>query len=78
MSISLTLKPQRFFEAEDVATGDLINQVAIAEMETQPWLVHLLSASRDISGAGAGSEPGHAGLSHSDCRRGYHYRYIYG
>ncbi len=30
---------QRFFEAEDIATGDLINQVAIAEMETQPWLV---------------------------------------
>jgi PAS domain S-box-containing protein len=30
---------QRFFEAEDVATGDLINQVAIAEMGTQPWLV---------------------------------------
>lgn len=30
---------QRFFEAEDVATGDLINQVALAEMETQPWLV---------------------------------------
>lgn len=30
---------QRFFEAEDIATGDLINQVAIAELETQPWLV---------------------------------------
>ena len=30
---------QRFFEAEDVATGDSMNQVAIAEMETQPWLV---------------------------------------
>ena len=30
---------QRFFEAEDVATGDLINQVAIAEMSTQPWLI---------------------------------------
>ena len=30
---------QRFFEAEDVATGDLMNQVAIAQMETQPWLV---------------------------------------
>lgn len=30
---------QRFFEAEDVATGDLTNQVAIAEMHTQPWLV---------------------------------------
>ncbi len=30
---------QRFFEAEDVATGDLINQVAIAQLETQPWLV---------------------------------------
>jgi PAS domain S-box-containing protein len=30
---------QRFFQAEDVATGNLINQVAIAEMETQPWLV---------------------------------------
>ncbi len=29
----------RFFEAEDVATGDLINQVAIAELGTQPWLV---------------------------------------
>ncbi len=30
---------QRFFEAEDVATGELINQVAIAQLETQPWLV---------------------------------------
>jgi|GEM_PF-569553 len=30
---------QRFFEAEDIATGDLMNQVAIAKMETQPWLV---------------------------------------
>ncbi|MBC8504817.1 MAG: PAS domain S-box protein [Anaerolineales bacterium] len=30
---------QRFFEAEDVATGELINQVAIARLETQPWLV---------------------------------------
>ncbi len=30
---------QRFFEAEDIATGELINQVALAEMETQPWLV---------------------------------------
>ncbi|MBI3159433.1 MAG: response regulator [Chloroflexi bacterium] len=30
---------QRFFEAEDVATGEMINQVAIAEMSTQPWLV---------------------------------------
>jgi sigma-B regulation protein RsbU (phosphoserine phosphatase) len=30
---------QRFFEATDVATGDLTNQVAIAELETQPWLI---------------------------------------
>jgi PAS domain S-box-containing protein len=30
---------QMFFEAEDVATGELINQVAIAQLETQPWLV---------------------------------------
>jgi PAS domain S-box-containing protein len=30
---------QRFFEAEDVATGELVNQVAIAQLETQPWLV---------------------------------------
>ncbi len=30
---------QRFFEAEDVATGELVNQVALAEMKTQPWLV---------------------------------------
>ena len=30
---------QRFFEAEDVATGELVNQVAIAQLETQPWLM---------------------------------------
>ncbi|MCB8966554.1 MAG: response regulator [Ardenticatenaceae bacterium] len=30
---------QRFFEAEDIATGDLVNQVAIAQLETMPWLV---------------------------------------
>ncbi|MBW8010419.1 MAG: response regulator [Chloroflexi bacterium] len=30
---------ERFFEAEDVATGELVNQVAIAAMENQPWLV---------------------------------------
>ncbi len=30
---------QRFFEAEDVATGALVNQVAIAQLKTQPWLV---------------------------------------
>lgn len=28
-----------FFEAEDVATGTRVNQVAVVEMETQPWLV---------------------------------------
>lgn len=28
-----------FFQAEDVATGDLINQVAVAQAETQPWKV---------------------------------------
>lgn len=28
-----------FFEAEDVATGERINQVAVAEMGEQPWLV---------------------------------------
>ncbi len=30
---------QRFFEAEDIATGELINQVAIAQLESQPWLM---------------------------------------
>ncbi|MFQ5616641.1 MAG: PAS domain S-box protein, partial [Anaerolineales bacterium] len=30
---------QQFFEAEDVATGEMINQVAITQMATQPWLV---------------------------------------
>ncbi len=28
-----------FFESEDVATGDRINQVAVTQMRTQPWLV---------------------------------------
>lgn len=28
-----------FFEAEDIATGERINQVAVVQMETQPWLV---------------------------------------
>lgn len=30
---------QRFFEAEDVATGELVNQVALARMESNSWLV---------------------------------------
>ena len=30
---------QRFFEAEDVATGNRVNQVALAKMETMPWLI---------------------------------------
>ncbi len=30
---------QPFFEAKDVATGDLINQVAVARLDTYPWLV---------------------------------------
>lgn len=28
-----------FFRAEDVATGDRLNQVAVAKMDQQPWLV---------------------------------------
>ncbi len=32
-------RTEPFFEAEDVATGDRINQVAVTEMQTQPWLV---------------------------------------
>ncbi len=30
---------QPFFTAEDVATGDRVNQVAVTTMRTQPWLV---------------------------------------
>lgn len=32
-------REQPFFKSEDVATGGLVNQVAVAELETQPWKV---------------------------------------
>lgn len=32
-------KNEPFFEATDVATGDLINQVAVAQLSSQPWSV---------------------------------------
>ncbi|HLF91305.1 MAG TPA: PAS domain S-box protein, partial [Anaerolineales bacterium] len=33
------MRTQPFFEAEDVATGDAVNQVAVIEMKTRPWVV---------------------------------------
>ncbi|MCB9135940.1 MAG: PAS domain S-box protein [Anaerolineales bacterium] len=33
------MRTQPFFEAKDVATGADINQVAVAEMSTRPWIV---------------------------------------